>query len=63
MNETRKTIDQHWFFGPVLKQKVLYTQVIIASICVNIFALVSAFYVMTVYDRVIPNETLPLYMC
>ena len=59
MSETRKTIDQHWFFGPVLKQKMLYTQVIIASICVNIFALVSAFYVMTVYDRVIPNETLP----
>ena len=59
MNETRKAIDQHWFFGPVLKQKALYTQVIIASICVNLFALVSAFYVMTVYDRVIPNETLP----
>lgn len=59
MTQKLKTIDQHWFFGPVLRQKALYTQVIIASICVNLFALVSAFYVMTVYDRVIPNETLP----
>ena len=59
MMQKRETFDQHWFFGPVLKQRALYTQVIIASVCVNLFALVSAFYVMTVYDRVIPNETLP----
>lgn len=49
---------QHWFFGPVLKQSGKYTQVIVASICINLFALVSAFFVMTVYDRVIPNESL-----
>ena len=24
---------------------------------INIFALISAFYILTVYDRVIPNET------
>lgn len=58
MMKKRRTIDQHWFFGPVLRQRALYIQVIVASICVNVFALVSAFYVMTVYDRVIPNETL-----
>jgi ATP-binding cassette, subfamily C, bacterial LapB len=50
--------EHHWFFGPVLKQSGKYTQVIVASICINLFALVSAFFVMTVYDRVIPNESL-----
>ena len=47
----------HWFFGPVLSQRSMYLQIIVASVCVNLFALVSAFYVMTVYDRVIPNES------
>lgn len=46
----------HWFWGPVLTRKGLYAQVIIASIFINLFALVSAFYIMTVYDRVIPND-------
>ena len=49
---------EHWFWGPVLKQTPKYTQVIIASMCINLFALVSAFFIMTVYDRVIPNESL-----
>ena len=49
---------EHWFWGPVLKQTSKYTQVIIASMCINLFALVSAFFIMTVYDRVIPNESL-----
>ena len=48
----------HWFFGPVIDQWRVYSQVIIASIFINFFALVSAFFVMTVYDRVIPNESL-----
>jgi len=55
----RKTgIEDHWFFGPALKQKTLYTQIIVASVCINLFALASAFFVMTVYDRVIPNEAM-----
>ena len=45
-----------WFFGPLLRQKGKLIQLIIASICINLFALLSAFYIMTVYDRVIPNE-------
>ena len=48
--------ESHWFWGAVKSQKSQYIQVIIASIFINIFALVSAFYVMTVYDRVIPND-------
>ena len=33
-------------------------QVILASVFINLFALASAFYIMTVYDRVIPNEAM-----
>jgi len=50
--------SHHWFFGPVLRSKRLYLQVILASVFINLFALVSAFYIMIVYDRVIPNEAM-----
>jgi ATP-binding cassette subfamily C protein LapB len=54
----KKSASEHWFFGPVLQCKKLYGQVILASVFINMFALVSAFYIMTVYDRVIPNEAM-----
>jgi len=57
-SKKQKPLKSHWFFGPVLRQSSLYLRVIIASICVNLFALVSAFFVMTVYDKVIPNESM-----
>jgi len=47
---------EHWFWGAVKAQKSKYFQVMFVSLFINIFALVSAFYVMTVYDRVIPND-------
>ena len=48
----------HWFWGPVLKNKKLYIQVMAASAFINVFALFSAFYIMVVYDRVIPNNAI-----
>ncbi len=48
----------HWFWGPVLKNKKLYIQVMSASAFINVFALFSAFYIMVVYDRVIPNNAI-----
>ena len=50
--------NEHWFFGPVSRQKGTFIQLIFASITINIFALVSAFYILTVYDRVIPNDSI-----
>lgn len=47
---------EHWFFGPVLACRAIYLQVIAASVLINLFALASSLYIMTVYDRVIPNE-------
>ncbi len=46
----------HWFWGPVLACRKIYGQVIAASVLINLFALASSLYIMTVYDRVIPNK-------
>ena len=40
------------YFAPA----AIYFQVILASVLINIFALASSLYIMTVYDRVIPNN-------
>ena len=48
----------HWFWGTIYLNRGTYIQVFSASILINIFQLVSAFYIMTVYDRVIPNNAL-----
>ena len=49
---------EHWFFGPVLSCKKVYLQVIFASVLINLFALASSLYIMTVYDRVVPNNAI-----
>ena len=50
--------DGHWFFGPVFASKAIYFQVMWASVLINIFALASSVYIMTVYDRVVPNNAI-----
>ena len=52
----QQPLSKHWFFGPVLKNKKNYLQVILASVFINLFALVSAFFIMIVYDRIVPNN-------
>jgi ATP-binding cassette subfamily C protein LapB len=48
----------HWFWGPLLICRKLYLQVIAASVLINLFAVASSLYIMTVYDRVIPNSAI-----
>lgn len=48
----------HWFWGGIIASKKTYAQVIAASILINVFALASSLYIMTVYDRVIPNRAI-----
>ena len=52
----------HWFFGPIRRCGAVYLQVILASFLINIFALASSLYIMTVYDRVIPNNAIESLM-
>ena len=47
--------QKHWLWHTIKDSVPIYRDVIIASILVNIFALVSPLLVMNVYDKVVPN--------
>ena len=49
----------HWFWSVVSQFWSNYSHVAIAAFIVNILALASPLFVMSVYDRVIPNGALP----
>ena len=46
---------KHWLWQHIQQATPIYRDVIIASILVNIFALVSPLFVMNIYDKVVPN--------
>ncbi|MGB5443900.1 MAG: type I secretion system permease/ATPase, partial [Psychromonas sp.] len=46
---------KHWLWDTIRESLPIYRDVIIASILVNIFALISPLFVMNVYDKVVPN--------
>lgn len=51
-------MSKNWFLVYVSSQKKFYLQAIIASIFINIFALITSIYIMVVYDRIIPNNAI-----
>jgi ATP-binding cassette subfamily C protein LapB len=51
INDSKK----HWLWQHVKDATPIYRDVIIASIMVNMFALVSPLFVMNIYDKVVPN--------
>ena len=48
----------HWFWKYAYENKGVYIQGGIATLMVNLFALVIGFFVMVVYDRIIPSNAL-----
>lgn len=48
--------SQHWFWGVFQQSLPLYSEVLIASLLINIFALITPIFTMNVYDRVVPNS-------
>ena len=46
----------HWLFGPLRDNAGVYGQTILAATIVNFLGLISSFFIMTVYDRVLPNQ-------
>lgn len=50
---------RHWFWGTLSRFWPIYSEVFVASILVNSFALASPLFIMNVYDRVVPNNALP----
>jgi ATP-binding cassette subfamily C protein LapB len=49
---------KHWFWDVIYKSWPIYTEVLAASLLINVFALASPLFVMNVYDRVVPNHAL-----
>lgn len=45
-----------WLAAPLRKNRGIYLKVALAAVMINLFALVSALFTMTVYDRVVPNN-------
>ncbi len=48
--------SKHWFWGTLLESWRVYRDVLLAAFLINVFGLVGIFYVLNVYDRVIPNN-------
>lgn len=48
----------HWLFGPLRDNANIYAQTVLAALVVNILGLVSSFFIMAVYDRVLPNRAI-----
>lgn len=47
---------KHWFWGTIFNSWRIYRDVLVASFLINVFGLASPFFVLIVYDRVIPNN-------
>lgn len=46
----------HWFWGVIAESRSLYTDVLLAALLANLFALGMPLFTMNVYDRVLPNQ-------
>jgi len=45
-----------WLAQPLRKNRPIYLRVAVAAALINLFALITALFTMTVYDRVVPNN-------
>jgi ATP-binding cassette subfamily C protein LapB len=48
----------HWFWGVAVRSWPVYAEVLVASLLINLFALVTPLFSMNVYDRVVPNHAM-----
>jgi ATP-binding cassette subfamily C protein LapB len=46
----------HWLFGPLRDNSKIYGQTVLSAFIVNCLGLISSFFIMTVYNRVLPNQ-------
>ncbi len=56
--EFQKPANDSWFFSILWNYRYQYLQVLIAALLINLFAITSPFFVMNVYDRVVPNNAI-----
>ena len=48
----------HWFWGTLRRELRTYSEVALATVLVNVFALASPLFFMNVYDRVVPHQAI-----
>lgn len=53
---TTQSVEKHWFWDVILKAWPVYSEVLIASFMINLFALASPLFIRNIYDRVVPNQ-------
>lgn len=56
--QDNQSTEQHWFWSVLARSRGIYAEVLVASLLINLFALVSPLFIMNVYDRVVPNHAL-----
>lgn len=59
--ENKRTLHiahKHWFWGTLRLSKQIYTDVLWATLLVNLLVLATPLFTMNVYDRVIPNNAI-----
>jgi ATP-binding cassette subfamily C protein LapB len=56
--ENGEARSKHWFWNVIKRALPIYSEVLIASFLINIFAIASPLFVMNVYDRVVPNAAI-----
>ncbi len=47
---------RRWFWEAIARNWWIYGQVLVAAVMINLFALTAPLFIMTVYDRVVPNN-------
>lgn len=56
--ETLGKPPKNWFWRVLIKSIPTYSEVLVASLLINVFALVIPLFTMNVYDRVVPNNAI-----
>ena len=56
LDDLSPSSTKNWFWGTIFQSWRIYRDVLVASFLINVFGLVSPFFVLIVYDRVIPNN-------
>ncbi len=57
-NNIQQIRPNRWFWDTIKQSWPIYSEVFVASILINVFALVTPLFTMNVYDRVVPNSAI-----